>query len=292
VCRTDLQLAEGDIPARRLPVVPGHQAVGTVEAVGPGVSGWQPGERAGVAWLGSTCGSCRHCRSGSENLCPNARFTGWDLDGGFAELVTVRADFALRMPSAFSDVDGAPLLCGGVIGYRALKLTGIERGGRLGLFGFGASARLTIQVAVHRGYEVHVWTRSRVERERAIELGATWTGGYDKAPPSQLDAAVTFAPSGDVVVAALGALAPGGSVVVNAIHLDRIPEFRYELLWSERVLRSVANFTREDAREFLTIAPAIPIRTEVDRFSLADGNEALRRVAAGRIRGAAVLIPA
>lgn len=289
VCRTDLQLCEGDLPARRLPIVPGHQIVGEVVAVGAAVRGWEVGERAGVAWLASACGACRHCRSGRENLCEQARFTGWDRDGGYAEWTTVRADFALRLPAGFDDPAAAPLLCGGVIGYRALKVSGVRPGGRLGLYGFGASASLAIQVARHWDCEVYVVTRSAPEREHAAALGAAWTGGYDEPLPVPLDAAVTFAPTGDVVVAALAALDRGGTVAVNAIHLDRIPAFDYDLLWWERSLRSVANFTRQDAQEFLDLAAAIPIRTEVDMYPLAEANRALARLAAGGLSGTAVL---
>lgn len=290
VCRTDLQLVEGDLEARRLPIVPGHQAVGRVLAVGRSVEGWAVGDRAGVAWLASTCGACPACRSGRENLCLEARFTGWDRDGGYATRLTVRADFALRLPAGFADLAAAPLLCGGVIGYRSLKISGIEPGGRLGLFGFGASALLAIQVARHWGCEVHVFTRSDRERRRALELGAAWVGGYDERPPVALDAAITFAPVGEVVVAALGTLERGATVAINAIHLDRIPEFAYERLWWERSIRSVANFTRQDAREFLELAAAIPIRTSVEPFRLSEANDALARLGRGEIGGAAVLV--
>jgi propanol-preferring alcohol dehydrogenase len=288
VCRTDLQLATGDLTPRRLPIVPGHQAVGRVAAVGEGVIGWSIGDRAGAYWLFGTDGTCRFCRSWRENLCESAEFTGWDRDGGFADAMVVRADVAVRIPDGFADLDAAPLLCGGVIGYRALRVSGIEPGGRLGLYGFGASALLCLQVARHWGCEVHVRTRSETERARALELGAASVGGYqDPAPP--LDAAITTAPSGDVVVAALRAVDRGGIVAVNAIHLDRVPEFSYDLLWWERQLRSVANVTRRDAAEFMDLAAAIPIKTASVLFPLEAGNEALQALAAGRIRGAAVL---
>ena len=290
VCRTDLQIAEGDLPARRLPIVPGHQAVGRVTAVGPGVSGWSAGERAGIAWLASTCGVCRFCRTGRENLCPDARFTGWDRDGGFAERVAARAEFAVRVPEALPDVAAAPLLCGGVIGYRSLKVSGIARGGRLGLFGFGASALLTIQVARSWGCEVFVWTRSPSERARALELGAAWAGGYDEPAPAPLDAAITFAPVGDVVIAALRAVDRGGTVAINAIHLDRVPQFPYDLLWGERVIRSVANLTRADADAFLKVAADAGIHTAFETHPLDAANTALARVAGGRVDGAAVLV--
>lgn len=289
VCRTDLQICEGDVTPRRLPITPGHQVVGHVVALGPGVTGWRLGERAGIAWLGGACGACARCREGRENLCERATFTGWDRDGGFAEQVTVRADFALRLPESFDDVAVAPLLCGGVIGFRALKVSGVRPGQRLGLFGFGASALLALQVARHWGCRVFVCTRSPGERRRALELGAEWAGGYDDVVPERLDAAVTFAPAGAVVVAALKALDRGATVAINAIHLDAIPSFSYDDLWLERSLRSVANFTREDAREFLELAARIPIRTSYDVFDLDDANVALARLKAGAVGGAAVL---
>ena len=289
VCRTDLQICEGDLEARRLPVVPGHQAVGIVEALGEGVEGWRVGDRAGVAWLAGACGDCPRCDAGRENLCEAAQFTGWDRDGGFAERLTVRADFAHALPEGLDAVEAAPLLCGGIIGYRALRLSGIEPGGRLGLYGFGASARLALQVATHWGCEVFVATRSPRDRQRALALGAVWAGDTADTPPAPLDAAVTFAPAGEVVVAALRAVDRGGTVAVNAIHLDRVPEFPYELLWWERSLRSVANFTRRDAREFLALAAEIPLRTETEVYPLDDANQALADLAAGRVSGAAVL---
>ena len=289
VCRTDLQICEGDIEARTLPIVPGHQIVGRVEAVGPTVTGWKAGQRAGVGWLASTCGVCALCRGGRENLCAKARFTGWDQDGGYATHVVVRGDFAFSLPDGFDDLAVAPLLCGGIIGYRSLKRSGIHPGGALGLYGFGASALLTIQVALHWGCRVFVCTRSEAERARARALGATWAGGYDETPPTPLDAAITFAPSGDVVVSALRATARGGTIAINAIHLDRVPSFSYDLLWLERNLVSVANYTREDAREFLALAAEIPIRTATDVFPLDRANEALSRLRRGEINGAAVL---
>ncbi len=290
VCRTDLQLCEGDLEARRLPVVPGHQAVGRVAAIGGGVDGWNIGDRAGVAWLGGACGGCRRCTAGRENLCEQTRFTGWDRDGGYAERLAVDADFALRLPAGFGDLEAAPLLCGGVIGYRALKVSGIEPGGRLGLYGFGASALLAIQVAVHWDCEVYVATRSESGRQRALDLGAVWAGDYRDQPPATLDAAVTFAPAGEVVLAALRAVDRGGAVAINAIHLDRVPEFPYRWLWWERSLRSVANFTRRDAQELLDLAAAIPVRTTIEEHPLDAANEALRRLATGEVAGAAVLV--
>jgi propanol-preferring alcohol dehydrogenase len=292
VCRTDLQLCEGDLPSRKLPVVPGHQVVGRVSALGPGVAdayGVGLGDRVGVAWIAGTCGRCRACLSGRENLCVDATFTGWDVDGGFAGRMTAQADFVYALPPGITDVAAAPLLCGGAIGYRSLRVAEVTGGQHLGLYGFGASATCTIQVARHWGCEVYVCTRSPAEQARARELGAVWAGSYDERPPVELDAAITFAPSGDVVVAALGALARGGIVAVNAIHLDRIPQFPYELLWWERQLRSVANVTRRDVAELLALAVEVPIATHTEVFDLAGAESALGRLAAGDIRGAAVL---
>jgi len=289
VCRTDLQLCEGDLPAHRLPVVPGHQAVGRVAALGRGVAGWSIGDRAGVGWLASACGRCEFCQRDHENLCPDAQFTGWDRDGGYAGQIVARADFALHLAGPLDDMHAAPLLCGGVIGYRALRLSGARAGDRLGLYGFGASASLTIQVARHWGCAVFVITRSREEQERARRMGAVWAGGYDEQPPQALDAAITFAPVGSVVINALSAVRPGATVAINAIHLDHIPEFDYDLLWGERVLRSVANYTRRDAREFLSLAAEIPITTEPEPFALSEGNDALGRLKAGALNGTAVL---
>jgi propanol-preferring alcohol dehydrogenase len=306
VCRTDLQLVEGDLEARRLPIVPGHQVVGKVLAIGEGVTDWAVGDRAGVTWLAGSDGTCGYCRSGRENLCPQATFTGWDRDGGYAEEMTVRAEVAVRLPEGFTDTDAAPLLCGGVVAHRALRLAGVpalaegasasaahrSEPFRLGLYGFGASASLAIQEAIHLGCIVHVASRSAEERERAVELGAASVGGYAEPPAEPLDAAITFAPVGSVVVFALHDLAPGGTVVINAIHLDQIPAFPYRLLWEERGLRSVANVTHRDAVEFLDLAAAIPIRTSVRTYPLADANAALADLAAGQIgAGAAVLVP-
>jgi len=290
VCRTDLQIVEGDLEARRLPIVPGHQVVGRVSAVGAGVERWQPGDRVGVAWLGGACGSCDRCTEGLENLCDQAEFTGWDRDGGFAETMTARADYVFSIPPRFSDAEAAPLLCGGIIGYRSLQVAGIEPGGRLGLYGFGASALLAFQVARYWGCDVFVATRSRAEQSRALEMGAVWAGSYHEQPSVPLDAVITFAPVGFVVVEALKAIRPGGTVAINAIHLDTVPEFPYELLWMERGVRSVANFTRKDAEDFLELAGEIPITTVVDEYPLADVNVALRRLKTGEVDGAAVLV--
>ncbi|HYL41137.1 MAG TPA: zinc-binding alcohol dehydrogenase family protein [Candidatus Binatus sp.] len=295
VCRTDLQIVTGDLPPHRSPVVPGHQGVGRGDAIGDGVAGWTLGDRAGVTWLGGFDGTCRFCREGRENLCPAATFTGWDRDGGYAEAITVRADVAVHLASALADDAAAPLLCGGVIGYRALRLTGLapdglRSGGRLGLYGFGASALQAIQVARHWGCEVHVASRSTADLDRATAFGAASVGAYDEPPPWPLDAAITFAPGGSVVVAALRAVDRGGTVVVNAIHLDGIPAFPYDDLWWERSIRSVANVTRRDAQEYLDLAARIPVRTEVEVCPLADGNDALARLERGEIAGSAVLV--
>ncbi len=292
VCRTDLQLCEGDLPARRLPIVPGHQAVGVVRATGDGVDQALVGTRVGVAWIAGTCGRCRFCRRGRENLCEQATFTGWDRDGGFATQLSARAEFVHRLPDGFADLDAAPLLCGGAIGYRSLAVAGLgpgSAGTRLGLYGFGASATCVIQVARYWGCEVHVVTRSTAEQQRALDLGAAWVGGPAEQPPVPLDAAITFAPVGDVVVSALRALDRGGIVAVNAIHLDRVPEYPYELLWWERQIRSVANVTREDVRSFLHLAAEIPVRTTIEVHPVEQANEALRRLADGEVTGSAVL---
>ena len=291
VCRTDLQLCTGDLPAHQVPVVPGHQVVGRVVALGPGVTRPGLGDRVGITWLAGTCGHCRFCARGDENLCEDATFTGWDRDGGYAELVTARADFVHPLPAGPADADLAPLLCAGVIGYRSLGVSGVRPGQRLGLFGFGASASIVIQVAVHRGIEVFVCTRSERERSVARELGAAWAGDFDEAPPRPLDAAITTAPVGDAIVFALRSLDRGGVVAVNAIHLDRVPEFPYELLWWERQVRSVANVTRADAREFLALAAEIPIVTRHEDRPLSDAAAALGDLDAGSVDGSVVLIP-
>ena len=293
VCRTDLQICEGDLKARTLPLVPGHQVVGVVEALGEGVEGWAVGDRAGLTWLAGTDGSCRFCRSGRENLCEAAMFTGWDRDGGYAEAVTARADVAVRLPDGYPDLAAAPLLCGGVIGYRALRVAGIgpgSAGARVGLYGFGASARLALQIARAWGVEAYVATRAAREQQRALQLGAVWAGGYDDRPSVPLDAAVTFAPAGSVVVAALRALDRGGTVAINAIHLDELPAIPYDDLWWERSIRSVANVTRADARDFLAIAARTGIETDIEVHPLADANLALARLAAGGVSGTAVLV--
>ena len=288
VCRTDLHIVEGEVSAR-LPIVPGHQAAGRVMAVGPGVSGFSPGDVVGVGWMASACGHCVFCESGRENLCVDATFTGRDRDGGYAEVLTANARWTFPLPSGFTPRAAAPLLCAGIIGYRSLRLSGIEPGGRLGLFGFGASAHLAIQVARYWGCEVFAFTREAHHRELARSMGAVWTGSADESPGVLLDAAVTFAPAGELVPLALARLAPGGTVAVNAIHMSPIPSFPYETLYRERGVRSVMNSTRRDAVEFLDLAASIPIGARVETFPLADANEALLRVQLGAIDGAAVL---
>lgn len=289
ICHTDLHIVEGELPAHRLPLIPGHQVVGVVDALGPGVTQPLPGERAGVAWLGGTDGRCHFCRSGMENLCVSPTFTGYDRDGGYAEYTLARADFVYPLPEGFPDLQAAPLLCAGIIGYRALRLSAILPRGRLGLYGFGASAHIAIQVARYWGCEVHVMTRGEEHRRLATELGAVWTGRAEDAPSSALDGAIIFAPAGQLVPQALRALRPGGTLALAGIYMTPIPELDYALLYGERVLRSVANSTREDARELLALAAAIPIHTEVEVFPLQEANRALRRLKEGLIRGAGVL---
>ena len=289
VCHTDLHLAEGEIPLPRLPVVLGHQIVGVVDAVGDGVSAVKLGQRVGVPWLYWTDGRCEFCRRGQENLCPNARFTGQHVDGGFAEAMIASADFVYPIPAGFPDEQAAPLLCAGVIGYRSLRLSEIEPGGTLGLYGFGASAHITIQVARHWGCRVFVFTRSREHQRYALELGAAWAGQAQDQPPTPLDSAVTFAPAGWLVPHVLRALRPGGTLAINAIHMSPIPEIPYDLLYGERTVRSVANATRRDALELLQLAAEIPIHTDVELYPLAEANTALKRLKQAKIRGAAVL---
>jgi propanol-preferring alcohol dehydrogenase len=288
VCRTDLHIVEGEVPAR-LPIVPGHQAAGRIAAVGDGVTELSPGDPVGVGWIASTCGTCAYCRSERENLCASARFTGRDRDGGYAERLSADSRWVFRLPGGFAPRDAAPLLCAGIIGYRSLRLSGIEPGGRLGLFGFGASAHLAIQVALHRGCEVFAFTRERHHRELALRMGAVWAGGAEESPGRPLDAAVTFAPAGELVPRALELLAPGGTVAVNAIHMSPIPSFPYASLYGERGVRSVMNSTRRDALEFLELASRIPIRARIETFPLDGANQALAAVGRGAIRGAAVL---
>jgi propanol-preferring alcohol dehydrogenase len=270
-------------------IVPGHQAAGRVIGVGEGVAGFRPGDAVGVGWLASTCGQCRFCASGRENLCKQATFTGCDRDGGYAEVMTARSEWVYHLPAGFSANEAAPLLCAGIIGYRSLKLSGLRPGGRLGLFGFGASAHLAIQVAHHWGCSVYAFSREPRHRDLAISMGAVWAGATQDEPPVALDAAVTFAPSGEVVAAALARLDRGATVAVNAVHMTPIPSLAYERVSGERALRSVQSFTRRDAEEFLALAAAIPIRAETEVFPLGRADEALGRIQRGEILGAAVL---
>ena len=281
VCRTDLHLRDGEIDATKLPVVLGHQIVGRTE----------DGRRFGVPWLGYTDGTCRYCRSGRENLCVNARFTGRDIDGGYAPLTVADERFCLPLPEGPTDDQLAPLLCGGLIGYRALRMTGDAE--RLGLYGFGSAAHQICQVAIHQGREVYAFTRPGDTRTQdfARSLGATWAGGSDEAPPEELDAAIIFASAGSLVPAALKALAPGGTVVCAGIHMSDIPAFPYEDLWHERSIRSVANLTREDGHEFLALAPQVPVRTTITTYPLAQAEQALADLRAGAFEGTAVLLP-
>jgi propanol-preferring alcohol dehydrogenase len=283
VCRTDLQLVEGDLPAVTLPVVPGHQVVGIVRAVGPGRPAVHEGDRVGVAWLAASCGACRFCVTDRENLCEHGQFTGWHRDGGYAHTIVADQRFVHLLPAGADPITLAPLLCGGAIGYRSLRVAGVENAERVGLYGFGASASIVIQIARHWGCEVAVATRQASEQERARTMGACWVGSYEDAPPFPLDRAITFAPSGDVVVAALRALGRGGVVAVNAIHLDRIPSFEYRHLWWERSLRSVANVTRQDVRDVLSLAAEIPLRTAVRTYGVEQANEALHDLRAGTV---------
>jgi len=290
VCRTDLHTVEGDLDLPRTPLVPGHQVIGTVDALGDGVSGLAEGTRVGVAWLHQTCGQCRFCSAGRENLCPDARFTGLDADGGYAEAMTVPADFAYPVPDGFPDEQAAPLLCAGIIGYRALRRSGIRPGGRLGLYGFGASAHVAIQVARHWECEVAVLTRDEGHKALARRLGAAWVGEAPDRPPAPLDAAVIFAPAGDLVPPALEAVDKGGTVVLAGIHVSGIPAMDYENhVFYERTLTSVTAATRQDGGDLLRLAAKIPIRTEVETFDLAEANAVLARVKASQIAGAAVL---
>jgi alcohol dehydrogenase, propanol-preferring len=289
VCHTDLHTVEGDLPLPGLPLVPGHQVVGIVDALGEGATRRRPGDRLGVAWLNWSCGRCSFCLGGLENLCPNARFTGLHAPGGYADYLVVDEAFAFPLPSQFSDEAAAPLLCAGIVGYRALRLSGIKPGGRLGLYGFGASAHLVIQIARFWECDVYVFSRSAEHRRHAQELGAAWAGSAEEQPPQALDAAVSFAPAGWIIPLALSHLRPGGALAVNAIHTSPIPEMPYRLIYGERVLRSVANFTRDDAVSFLELAGRIPVRTDVAVYPLTAANEVLQRLKASEVRGAAVL---
>ena len=279
VCRTDLHVVEGELPPRKANVIPGHQIVGTAEGLG----------RVGVPWLHRTCGVCDYCKSGRENLCDNPDFTGWTVDGGYAEYVTAPRDFVYPIPDRFADVDAAPLLCAGIIGFRCLRLAELSAGARLGIYGFGAAGHVAIQIARHWGVDVYASTREAKHQKLAMELGARWAGGTLDAPPVALDAAIVFAPAGEIVPAGLKALRKGGRLILGGIHMSDIPSFPYDLIYGERVIRSVANNTRDDGHAFLKVAAEIPVRTEHQVFAMADANEALRALKYDGIRGAAVL---
>jgi propanol-preferring alcohol dehydrogenase len=290
LCRTDLHVIEGDLPARRLPLVPGHQVVGIVERAGPGCRRFRPGDRAGIAWLRSTCGACEFCRAGSENLCDGSRYTGYHADGGFAEKAVVPEAFAYSIPEVFSDVEAAPLLCAGIIGYRALRRSEVPRAGRLGLYGFGSSAHIVLQIALHRGCQVYVATRGESHRSLARAMGAAWVGGTFDVPPVALDAAIVFAPVGEIVPPALRSVRKGGTVVLAGIYMSPVPELDYgACLFHEKNLRSVEANTRSDGEDLLREAAEIPIRPKVTPFPLEQANEALIRLKEDRIDGTGVL---
>ena len=290
VCRTDLHVADGELPDPKLPLVLGHEIVGMVAQIGERVEDFAPGERVGVPWLGWTCGVCRLCSTGRENLCVQARFTGYQIDGGYAEYTVADPRYIFRLPPEYGDAEATPLLCAGLIGYRSLVMADDAR--RLGLYGFGAAAHIIAQVARHQGREVYAFTRPGDEAGQrfALQLGAVWAGASDQTPPDELDAAILFAPVGSLVPQALRCVARGGTVVCAGIHMSDVPSFPYRLLWGERTVRSVANLTRRDGEEFLAFAPKVPVRTEIETFALEDANEALARLRRGQIRGAAVLL--
>ena len=289
VCRTDLHVIEGELPGRKSPVIPGHQVVGTVERQGENTRRFGIGDRAGIAWLHRTDGTCEYCKTGAENLCDNPMFTGYSVDGGYAEYIVAPEDFIYAIPAGFPDEQAAPLLCAGIIGFRSLRLSGIKAGGRLGFYGFGAAAHVAIQVARHWNVEVFAATRDVRHQKLALELGAAWAGGTYDEPPKKLDAAIVFAPAGEIVPAALKALKKGGALILGGIHMSPIPSFSYDLLYQERVIRSVANNTRQDGEDFLRVAAEIPIRTHVKIFPLAEANRALNALKNDAIPGAAVL---
>ena len=291
VCRTDLHVVDGELTHPKLPLVPGHEIIGVVTAKGEGVEQFSLGDRVGVPWLGWTCGACEYCRSDRENLCDRARFTGYTIDGGYAAYTVADQRYCIPIPDGYGDAEAAPLLCAGLIGYRSLRKTGQAK--RVGIYGFGAAAHIVAQVARFQGREVYAFTRpgDREGQEFARSLGATWVGASDTTPPEKLDAAIIFAPAGELVPAALRAVAKGGRVVCGGIHMSPIPSFPYELLWEERSLCSVANLTRRDGEEFFGLAPLVPVRTTVRTFPLREANEALNLLRSGQIRGAAVLVP-
>ena len=290
VCRTDLHVVDGELTNPKLPLIPGHEIVGTVAEVGASVSGFKVGDRVGVPWLGWTCGQCSYCRSGRENLCDRAKFTGYTLDGGYAEYTVADHRFCFPIADAYGDAEAAPLLCAGLIGYRSLVKAG--GGKRLGIYGFGAAAHIVAQVARYQQREIYAFTRPGDEEAKnfALDLGAVWAGGSDELPPVKLDAAIIFAPVGALVPQALKAVGKGGTVVCGGIHMSDIPSFPYSILWEERSICSVANLTRRDGEEFMELAPKIPVRTEVETFRLEEANEALKRLRDGKIQGAAVLV--
>jgi propanol-preferring alcohol dehydrogenase len=291
VCRTDLHIVDGDLGDAAYPITPGHEVVGTVAAIGAGVQGFTPGQRVGIPWLGHTCGVCDYCRAGRENLCARPRFTGYHIDGGYAEYAVADARYCFALPGGFGDAEAAPLLCAGLIGYRALRMAG--DGMRLGIYGFGAAAHIVAQVARWQGREVYAFTRPGdvAAQQFARELGARWAGGSDDVAPATLDAAIVFAAVGALVPLALRAVDKGGRVICAGIHMSDIPAFPYSILWGERSVQSVANLTRRDGEEFLALAPRVPVRTHVETLPLAAGNEALAKLREGRLRGAAVLVP-
>ncbi len=291
VCRTDLHVVDGDLKQPKLPIIPGHEIVGRVEQVGEGVRGFAAGDRVGVPWLGWTCGECRYCRTGQENLCPNARFTGYQIDGGYADYAVADARYCFAIPDAYADAEAAPLLCAGLIGYRSLMMAGDAE--RLGIFGFGAAAHIVAQVAGFQCRRLFAFTRPGDQAAQAFarRLGAEWAGGSDERAPEELDAALIFAPVGALVPAALAAVRPGGIVVCGGIHMSDIPAFAYDLLWREKKLVSVANLTRRDGDAFLALAPRVPVTTEIETMPLAEANAALGRLREGRLTGAAVLVP-
>jgi propanol-preferring alcohol dehydrogenase len=289
VCRTDLHVVEGELRRRKSPVIPGHQVVGTLHKAGPGAQKFAVGARLGIAWLHHTDGTCEYCRSKEENLCDDPAFTGYTVNGGYAEYIVAPEDFVYEIPESFSDEQAAPLLCAGIIGFRSLRLSGIKTGGKLGFYGFGAAAHLAIQVALHWNVEVYAMTRDVRHQRLALDLGAKWTGDTFEEPPVKLNAAIVFAPAGAIIPAALNALRKGGSLVLGGIHMSPIPSFSYDLLYQERAIRSVANNTRQDGKDFLRIAAEIPIRTHVQLFPLQDANRALNALKNDAIEGAAVL---
>ena len=290
LCRTDLHTVEGELRQKKSPLVPGHQVVGVVDAVGAGVHQLREGDRVGVAWMYSTCGECLFCRKGLENLCERARFTGWDADGGYAEAMIVSEPFAYVLPAGFSDLQAAPLLCAGIVGYRSFRLSNAQPGDRVGLYGFGASAHIILQVARHLGAEVYVFTRSEKHQQLAREMGAAWVGRAEETPPAPVDSVIVFAPAGSLVLEALRVVRRGGTVALADITMSPIPQIDYDsLLYHEKIVRSVANSTRQDARDFLRLAAEIPIRTEIETFPLEQANQALQALKHSQIRGAGVL---